>query len=435
MKSFEKLVSPALAATLHSLGFDAPTEIQDRAIPVLNEKRDLVGLSQTGTGKTLAFLLPIIQNMQEENYPQAIVLCPTRELAEQILLEVRKVVPKANPTRAVAIFGGVDIQRQIYALKRGANLIIGTPGRILDHIKRKTLKLGLINSVVLDEADEMLNMGFRADIESILSATPTERQTIMFSATMSPEILSLTKKYMRSPQTIQVGTPNSTIATISQSYFICPKDKKKRTLHSLLRVLPRGRTLIFCNTKKMVDSVQGYLSKQGYTALALHGDMPQPVRKRVMNEYKFESGSIMVTTDIAARGIDVADIISVINFDLPQNMEYYIHRVGRTGRAGKDGSAYTLLNSPEQVSALKEIEKRTKSKIVPSSIILDSVEILKEQKSSPRGKRLNLKSREKRALVFSGTTHNKTNVVVHSDRKIGRKTRTIRHTHKSKIHF
>ena len=436
MKSFENLkLEPQIVASLHSVGFDSPTEIQERAIPALLNKSDLVGLSQTGTGKTLAFLLPIIQDMQDETYPQALVLCPTRELAEQILLEARKITPKSNPTRALAIFGGVDMQRQIYALKRGANLIIGTPGRVLDHIKRKTLKLGLIRTIVLDEADEMLNMGFRADIESILSFTPTDRQTIMFSATMSPDIMSLTRKYMHSPKTIQVGTPNSTISSIKQSYLICPKDKKKRTLNSLLRVLPRGRTLVFCNTKKMVDSVQLYLNKQGFSCLALHGDMPQPVRRRVMNEYKLTPGSILVTTDVAARGIDVADIISVINFDLPQNNEYYIHRVGRTGRAGKNGNAYTLLNSPDQVTALHEIEKKTKSKIVPSDIVLDTVSSPQPQQSAPKGKRLNIKSREKRALVFSGSTHNKTNVVIHSDRKIGRKKTTIRHTHKSKIHF
>jgi superfamily II DNA/RNA helicase len=185
----------------------------------------------------------------------------------------------------------------------------------------------------------------------------------------------------------------------------------------------------------MVDSVQLYLNKQGFSSLALHGDMPQPVRKRVMNEFKLTPASILITTDIAARGIDVADIISVINFDLPQNNEYYIHRVGRTGRAGKNGNAYTLLNSPDQVVALKEIEKKTKSKIVQSNIVLDSVSEVTPKKQAPRGKRLNIKSREKRALVFSGTTHNKTKVVVHSDRKIGRKPRTIRHTHKSKIHF
>ena len=436
MKSFENLnLSSSLVEKLFSEGFDSPTEIQEKAIPILNGKRDLVGLSQTGTGKTLAFLLPIINSMQDESYVQALVLCPTRELAEQILLEARKITPKQNPTKAVAVFGGADMQRQIYALKRGANLVIGTPGRVLDHIKRKTLKLGLLSSIVLDEADEMLNMGFRADIESILSSTPTERQTIMFSATMSPDIMTLTKKYMRSPTTLTVGTPNSTISKINQSYFICPKDKKKRTLHSLLQVLPRGRTLVFCNTKKMVDSVQVYLAKLGYSILALHGDMPQPVRRRVMNEYKSEQNSILVTTDIAARGIDVKDIISVINFDLPQNNEYYIHRVGRTGRAGKNGNAYTLLNTPEQVRELKEIEKKTKSKIVPSTIALDTTISAVPNKAPPKGKRLNLKSREKRALRFSGTTHNKTNVSVNSDHKIGRKKRTIRHTHKSKIHF
>lgn len=432
-------LSTELVSSLNEQGFTQPTEIQTKAIPLINKGIDIVGLSQTGTGKTLAFALPILQKVTEERYAQSLILCPTRELAEQILLEFKKIINKNSRYRAVAVYGGADIQRQIYSLKRGANIVIGTPGRILDHISRKTLKLGLVNTVVLDEADEMLNMGFRADIENILKNTPQERQTIMFSATMSKDILSITKNFMNCPQTIQVGTPNSTIENIKQTYFICPKDKKKRALHALLTELPRGRTIIFCNTKKMVDSVQVYLRKMGFMALALHGDMPQGVRKRVMNEYKSEPNNIMVTTDIAARGIDVKDIISVINFDLPQNLEYYVHRVGRTGRAGKDGNAYTLLNTPEQVRDLQEIEKRTKSKITLSRLSLNGLaETNATKPTAPKGKKLNIKSREKRAILSGRTERNSTRngkVNVRGSSKLGTKRRTLRQTHKSKIHY
>ena len=263
MKTFNSLLPQNLVDTLYSLDYTSPTEIQAKTIPQLVAGADLVGLSQTGTGKTLAFLLPIITKLTPELYPQALVLCPTRELAEQILLEAKKLA-KSKGFRAIAIFGGTDIQRQIYAIKRGVNLVIGTPGRILDHIRRKTLKLGLINTVVLDEADEMLNMGFLPDIQSILSVLPSERQTVMFSATMSRDIAAIAKKFMNSPTTITVGTPNSTISSIKQTYLICPKDKKKRTLNALLREIPRGRTIVFCNTKKMVDSVELYLKKSGF---------------------------------------------------------------------------------------------------------------------------------------------------------------------------
>ncbi len=437
MKKFEDLgIHPQFIRSLYEQGFDAPTEIQARAIPILNQGKDLVGLSQTGTGKTLAFILPILNKIKKENYVEALVLCPTRELVEQILLEFKKILGKNSGIRAVAVFGGSDIQRQIYAIKRGANIIIGTPGRVLDHISRKTLKLGLVHTVVLDEADEMLNMGFRGDIEKILNNTPRERQTIMFSATMSNEILSLTKKYMRSPEKLQIGTPNATISSIKQSYFICPKDKKKRALHALLTELPRGRTIVFCNTKKMVDSVQVYLRKMGFMALALHGDMPQNVRRKVMNEYKSEPNNILITTDVAARGIDVKDIISVINFDLPQNNEYYIHRVGRTGRAGHSGNAYTLLNTPEQVKDLQEIEKKTKSKITLSNLTLNgNIEKINE-KPKKIGKKLNIKSREKRAIIAGRAqrTNSRNGAInVRGNSKQGTKKHTIRQTHKSKI--
>ncbi len=436
MKTFSNLgLSDEIVSILHDLEITTPTEIQARAIPLVLRGEDVVGLSQTGTGKTYAFALPIIQNTTQEPYVQSIVLCPTRELAEQILLEVRKVTSNLEGVRAIAVYGGADMQRQIYSLKRGAHIVIGTPGRVLDHIKRRTLKLGLVEHVVLDEADEMLNMGFRDDIEEILRNTPKDRQTVMFSATMSKDIMAITNRFMRKPITIQVGSPNTTIASVKQSYFVCPKDKKKRTLYALLTQLPRGRTIIFCNTKKMVDSVQLYLQKMGFMALALHGDMPQPIRKRVMNEYKAELNNLLVTTDIAARGIDVKDIMHVINFDLPQNNEYYIHRVGRTGRAGKSGNAYTLLNNPEQVKEILEIEKKTHSKITASTLTLDeNAGVVKREANKPRGKKLNIKSREKRAIISGKTTGSRYNdkISINGSSKLGKKRKTLRNTHHPK---
>ena len=437
MKNFQDLgLNESLVSKLTTLGYISPTEIQAKTIPLILENKDVIGLSQTGTGKTFAFALPLIQQTNVEKYVQKLIICPTRELAEQILNEFKKFTDRQNGVRAVAVFGGTDMQRQIYAIKRGANIIIGTPGRILDHIKRKTLKLGLVNSVVLDEADEMLNMGFRQDIEEILKNTPNDRQTIMFSATMSNDILALTKKYMHSPITIQVGAPNTTISAVKQTYFVCPKNKKKNALFNLLSELPRGRTLIFCNTKKMVDSVQLYLRKMGFWVLALHGDMPQSVRRRVLNEYKAEPNNLLVTTDVAARGIDVKDIMHVINFDLPQNMEYYIHRVGRTGRAGKDGNAYTLLNTPEQIKDLQQIEAKTHSKITKLNLTLNGVsEVRQPQKSNSRGKKLNIKAREKRAILSGRQNSNNSNINIRGNSKSGKKKRTLRQTHKSKIHY
>ena len=465
-KGFENLgLIPQILDAISSQGFTEPSKIQQKAIPEILAKKDVLGLSQTGTGKTLAFVAPILQNMDEDRYPQAIILCPTRELAQQILVEVRKFAVNLPHIRAVAVYGGADMQRQIYNLKRGANIIVGTPGRVIDHINRRTIKLDAIKYVVLDEADEMLNMGFRPDMEEILSKTPQERQTTMFSATMSKDIKNLVTKFMQKPTEIQVGEQNATISTVKQTFFVTPKDKKKRALHSLLLELPRGRTIIFCNTKTMVDGVQSYLNKKGYEVLAIHGDMPQPVRKRVLSEYKEGLSDILVTTDVSARGIDVQDIMHVVNFDLPQNKEYYVHRVGRTGRAGKTGNAWTLLNTKEQIKDLQEIEKSTKSVITQGTLSLDGVaEVNVTRKPAKRGHNLNIKKREHKRIIGRNSgqaqlkpavrsRYTKTNgvqiaenskqkvigrsrVTISSGAKRGTKTKTIRTVHKSKkIHF
>lgn len=370
-----------LTEALSARGFTSPTEIQQKAIPALLKGEDLIGLSQTGTGKTLAFLLPILEKIDPENANvQALILCPTRELAQQTLQEVR-LFSGIEDIRAVALFGGSDMAKQIYSLKRKANIVIGTPGRTLDHISRRTLRLQDIKTLVLDEADEMLNMGFRDDIEKVIAQTPQSRQTVLFSATMNNDVLKLSKKFMREPKQIKVGEQNSTLSTIKQHYLLVPRDKKRTALNALLRQLPRGRTLIFSNTKAMVGNVQSYLEKFGFNVIALHGDMPQSLRTKIMRAYKAGEADILVTTDLSARGIDVSDILQVINFDLPQNLEYYIHRIGRTARAGKEGAAWTLLNSPEQQTQIRELEHKLKCKITMERIDLTVGEPLSEVES------------------------------------------------------
>lgn len=372
---------PQVQSVLKQKKFSSLTQIQELAIPEILNKKDIVGLSQTGTGKTLAFVLPILQNLEKQDYLEALILCPTRELVLQIKQEIKEYSKNMHDVRVVAVYGGADIKQQIFALKRRPSIVVGTPGRVIDHLKRHTLKLGNIKTLVLDEADEMLNMGFRNDILSIIKKTPQDRQTLLFSATMNDEVLSISKDYMINPKVIKVGKQNTTLDSISQTYFLVPKDKKKKALHALLMELERGRTLIFCNTKNMVGQVQLYLEKMGYKPSVLHGDMPQSQRTRVMNEYKSGKVDILITTDVSARGIDVQDILHVVNFDLPQNLENYIHRIGRTGRAGKQGYAWTILNSDDQQQKIKQIEKISHSKIVLKRIQLEHIEETKQTKS------------------------------------------------------
>jgi len=374
MKFSDLSLSEPILKMLEQRKLETPTEIQSQGIPILLQGQDLIGLSQTGTGKTLAFVLPILEriNPNDDNI-QAIILSPTRELAQQTKQEVQMSSEFLPEIRSVAVFGGADIRQQIFALKRRPNIVIGTPGRVLDHISRHTLKLNHIKFLVLDEADEMFNMGFRNDIIEIIKQTPKDRQTLLFSATMNNEVLTISKDYMKNPVQLKVGQQNSAIQSVKQTYFLVPRDKKKKAIHSLLHELERGKTLIFCNTKAMVGGVQSYLEKMGYPVSVLHGDMPQSQRSQVMRDYKGDRVQILITTDVSARGIDVNDILHVINFDLPQNLEYYIHRIGRTGRAGKVGNSWTILNSPDQERKLKEIQKKTNSKIVLGNLQLDNI--------------------------------------------------------------
>ena len=357
------LSDPILHA-LADMGFSAPTDIQARAIPALLDGQDVIGKSHTGTGKTVAFGVPAVSRTQSGGDTQVLILCPTRELAMQAEGELRKICKYREGVRVLAVYGGDPITTQIRQLKRGTQIVVGTPGRVMDLLRRHALKLDALRIAVLDEADEMLSMGFREDIETILQQAPVERQTVLFSATMPPEIMEITGEYQRDPVLIEAGnTAERTIDTIQQYYFEVPRGEKERALTLLLHAQQPHLSIIFCNTKKMVDELGRYLGEHGFQASALHGDMKQDMRTSVMNSFKSGRTPILIATDVAARGIDVDDVDAVYNFDIPQDFEYYIHRIGRTGRAGRTGASYTLIDGPRQAAVIRSIERFTHAKI------------------------------------------------------------------------
>ena len=356
-------LSEELQRAVHDMGFENATEIQTKAIPLILEGRDIIGRSQTGTGKTAAFAIPAVELIDGENKAevQVLVICPTRELAMQSWGEFKKVYKYKSGVKAAAVFGGQPIDRQISELRKGVNVVIGTPGRLMDHLRRKTLKLGNLKMVVLDEADEMLDMGFREDIETILDKTPAERQTVLFSATMPPEILAITKTYQKDPRMVEVLAKQATIASTRQFYCEVPAADKPEALIELLKLNAIHKSIVFCNTQRMVDILCGFLNQHGYSATGIHGGMRQNARTQVMKSFKTEKAALLIATDVAARGIDAQDVEAVINFDIPPNSEYYIHRVGRTGRAGKTGMAFTIACNRSQLSQLRDIERATKA--------------------------------------------------------------------------
>ena len=358
-------LAPELRKAVETMGFTEPTDIQRQAIPLLRSGADIIGRSQTGTGKTMAFAIPAVELIdRDEAAPtvQVLILCPTRELAQQGCDEIKKLLRYTLNVWPVDVYGGAAMDRQIYRLRR-ANLVIGTPGRVMDHMRRGTLSLANVKLVVLDEADEMLSMGFREDIETILKDVPEAHQTVLFSATMPDPILELTSQFMRDPQLIEINSAQVTLDAITQQYMEVPMGRKLDALNLLLRSREPVRTMIFCNTKLMVDEVSAYLNRSGFTCEGIHGDMNQSQRTRVMEGFKSARIPILVATDVAARGIDVNDIDYVINYDLPQNSEIYVHRIGRTGRAGKEGTAITLCSGRRQFFGIRDIGRFTKTDI------------------------------------------------------------------------
>jgi len=370
LTKFEELdLNPAILKAIEEMGFEDMSPIQAKAIPLILEGKDVVGQAQTGTGKTAAFGIPLLMKIDPKDKSlQAIVLCPTRELAIQVAEELRKLAKFMHGIKVLPVYGGQEISKQIRSLKTGVQIIIGTPGRVMDHMRRKTIRLDDIRMVVLDEADEMLNMGFRDDIETILGQVPEQRQTLLFSATMPQPILDIAKTYQKDAQMVRVVKKELTVPKIEQYYYEVTPKNKEEVLSRLLDMYNPKLALVFCNTKKQVDELTGALQGRGYFAEGLHGDMKQQQRDRVMNKFRNGKTEILVATDVAARGIDVDNVEAVFNYDVPQDDEYYVHRIGRTGRAGREGKAFTLVTGRE-IYKLKDIMRYCKTKIKARQIL------------------------------------------------------------------
>ena len=385
-------INKNILRAVKEMGFEQMTPIQAQAIPVLLEGKDIIGQAQTGTGKTAAFGIPVLQRIDESNKNvQAIILCPTRELAIQAAEEMRNFAKFMHGVKVLPIYGGQDITKQIRSLKGEVQVVVGTPGRVMDHMRRHTLKLNDVNCIVLDEADEMLNMGFREDIETILSDMPQAHQTALFSATMPKAIMDITNTYQTDAILVKVAQKELTVPLIKQYYYEVKSKNKEEVVCRLLDYYNPKLSLIFCNTKKMVDDLADSLKGRGYFAEGLHGDLSQYQRDNVMRSFRDGKTEILIATDVAARGIDVDDVEAVFNYDIPQDIEYYVHRIGRTGRAGRKGRAFTLVVGRE-IYKIRDIERtcstKVKAKTVPSAadvtaikaekVLNDTLDILKD---------------------------------------------------------
>ena len=379
---FEELqLDDRILRAVADMGFEEASPIQAKSIPVQMEGVDMIGQAQTGTGKTAAFGIPLLQKIDPKNKKlQAVALCPTRELAIQVAEEIRSLAKYMHGIKVLPIYGGQDIVRQIKGLKDGTQIIIGTPGRVMDHMRRKTVKFDQVHTVIMDEADEMLNMGFLEDMETILSQLPTERQTIMFSATMPPEIQKIAESFQKDPQVIRVVKKELTVPKVTQYYYEVKPRTKVEVMCRLLDLYAPKLSVAFCNTKKQVDELVDELQGRGYFAEGLHGDLKQIQRDRVMNSFRNGRTEILVATDVAARGIDVDDVEAVFNYDIPQDDEYYVHRIGRTGRAGRTGIAFSFVVGRE-VYKLRDIQRYCKTKIIPQAVpSLDDITEIKAEK-------------------------------------------------------
>ncbi len=358
-----------LLKAVEDLGFTEPTAIQEKAIPVLvSGTKDLIGLAQTGTGKTAAFGLPLLHLVEAaQKYPQALIVCPTRELCLQIEKEINLFKKYLPAVSIVAVYGGSSISMQVRDIKRGVQIVVATPGRLIDLIERKAIDLGKIKYVVLDEADEMLNMGFQEDIEAILQNTPERDSTWLFSATMPPAIRNVSKRYMKSPLEITVGKANTANKNIDHQYYVTPAHSRYEALKRLIDFNPGIYGLIFTRTKLEAQEIAEKLTRDGYDIDALHGDLTQQQRTKVMDEFRSKTLQLLIATDVAARGIDVAGITHVINYELPDDIEVYTHRSGRTGRAGNTGICMSIVHTRE-VSRVKQIERMVQSPLHKSEI-------------------------------------------------------------------
>ncbi len=353
----------AIFKATNQMGFEQPSPIQAMAIPVLMEGHDIIGQAQTGTGKTAAFGIPMLQRINPKNRAlQALVLCPTRELAVQVAEEIQTLGMFVKGLNVLAVYGGQSIDRQLKALARGVQVVVGTPGRIMDHMERGTIRMNEVQFLVLDEADEMLNMGFREDIEKILKDVPEDAQRAFFSATMPPAIKKMTESFLRDPQHLRIEQKSLTVAAIEQTYYEIRPHRKMDALCRLLDSEDFRKVLIFCSTKRMVDEMTTHLQTRGYQTDALHGDLAQTQRDRVMGRFRTGELKVLAATDVAARGLDVDDVEAVINYDIPYDVENYVHRIGRTGRAGRTGKAFTIITARD-IFKIRDIMRYTKATI------------------------------------------------------------------------
>ncbi|MBB6449242.1 ATP-dependent RNA helicase DeaD [Geomicrobium halophilum] len=398
----DKKIKPEVKTAIKEMGFEEPSPIQEKAIPKVLEGKDVIGQAQTGTGKTAAFGIPLLTKLDESSRVQALVLTPTRELAIQVAGELQKLSNHLNVT-TLPIYGGQSIGHQIKALKRGVQVVIGTPGRVQDHLRRKTLKLDQVNTLVLDEADEMLDMGFIEDIESILKQTNEDRQTMLFSATMPAPIRKLSRRYMHQPETVSISKSDVTAPSIEQIYF---KVLERNKLESLCRVIDRydpELAIVFCRTKKGVADLTEALQARGYFADGLHGDLNQSQRDAVMRRFRESDIEFLVATDVAARGLDVQNVSHVINYDIPQDPESYVHRIGRTGRAGKSGQALTLV-TPREMKHLRSIEREIKMSL-PTRDIPTIQEVVEKQQDAWRNQIVHVIDHSEETSIFDDLTN------------------------------
>jgi ATP-dependent RNA helicase DeaD len=402
-KLFSELgLSENLLKAISRLGYEKAAPIQAEAIPLILAGHDIIGQSQTGSGKTAAFAIPVI-DMTDPHIRgvQALILCPTRELTVQVAEEVYKLSAFKRSVHSAPIYGGQSYDRQISALKHGAQIVIGTPGRILDHLSRGTLKLSNLRMVVLDESDEMLDMGFRDDIEEVLQSAPKERQFICFSATMSKAVLELIRKYSSNPRTVKIEHKILTVPTVEQAYYEIRGRSKTEALTRLIDLYDLKLGIIFCNTKRMVDELTEEMTARGYSADRIHGDMSQAHREKVMTRFRSSAIEFLVATDVAARGIDVENVEVVFNYDIPWDEEDYVHRVGRTGRAGRSGKAFSLIAGRE-IYKLQSIERYTRMKIPRQHV--PSLEEVEEKRTNVFFERI-------RAALENGKFRKETRIV------------------------
>ncbi len=381
MKIENVVLNDNIQRALDDMGFEESTQIQQEAIPLILEGKDIVGQSNTGTGKTAAYAIPILEKTDKElRMPQAMVVLPTRELAVQVANEIRKIGKYMDGIKTVTVYGGADIKDQINKLKGGAQIIVGTPGRIIDLIDRRVIKLGELRIVVLDEADEMLKMGFREDIELILSKIDHPVQSLLFSATIPDDMKKIIKKFLNSPVSIKVLREGITAKEVKQSYFLVKHSDKVEALARLIDTYTPKLTLVFCNTKRAVDELYDQLIDKGYNCDKIHGDIKQSQRLDTLNKFNNGLVEILIATDVAARGLDIKEVELVINYEVPSKEDYYVHRIGRTGRAGREGASFTLASAKE-LRKIEDIEKYTKKSIRKRTIpTVDRVNEVKQDK-------------------------------------------------------